>query len=40
MVSVDKNEDVVNTDSKNEERNNFNDDERGGNAQIAEETNA
>ena len=33
-----KNEDVVNADSKNQERNDFNDDEGGGNSQVAEET--
>ena len=40
VVSVDKNEDVIDADSKDEKWNDFNDDERCRNTQIAEETDA
>jgi len=39
MVSMNKNEDVVDADSQNQERDDFNNDESHWNAKVAEETN-
>jgi len=40
VVSVDENEDVVDADGKNKKRNHFDDDQSGGNPQVAEEPDA